>query len=377
MSKNVITRPAAFVRQGKMKLYATSLKVSELLIENFYDITRFDPLSNTKGYQRLLNVARAKKLSGYVLDSYRNHEDPFLPTSIFIATDKELVYDEVSHTITIDMDAICPFNVVDGQHRLEGLRIAANKNQDILTLEMPVNIATNLSILEQMGQFLIVNTTQKSVDKAVVQRIYQMLSNARQVENLPTLPKWIDNIVTKGDDDKALRFVDFLNGTPESPWYRKILMANSVDKDKPVNQKTFVEAIKKYFLVNHNIILSAFPEKSQNIFMNYWKSIIDVIDASDKSVLYKYNGVNLFCMFSVPFLNILCNKGDFTTDAMKMLLRKTFENMDNEFSTVGYAEYWESGGTASFLNIGAMLKVNNSLIEALHAANDSYNVVKI
>ena len=62
---------------------------------------------------------------------------------------------------------------------------------------------------------------------------------------------------------------------------------------------------------------------------------------------------------------------------MKMLLRKTFENMDNEFSTVGYAEYWESGGTASFLNIGAMLKVNNSLIEALHAANDSYNVVKI
>ena len=38
-----ITRPAALVRQGSLRLYATSLKVSDLKRPNFYAINKLDP----------------------------------------------------------------------------------------------------------------------------------------------------------------------------------------------------------------------------------------------------------------------------------------------------------------------------------------------
>ena len=55
-----ITRPAALVRQGSLKLYSTSLKVSDLKRPNFYTISKLDPADAGPGYQRLLNEGRAK-----------------------------------------------------------------------------------------------------------------------------------------------------------------------------------------------------------------------------------------------------------------------------------------------------------------------------
>ena len=64
------------------------------------------------GYQRVLNEARAKRLSEYLLDGQKEKE-AFLPTSIFLATDKLLPFDEVTNTITIDTEKTGAFNVVD------------------------------------------------------------------------------------------------------------------------------------------------------------------------------------------------------------------------------------------------------------------------
>ena len=60
-----ITRPAALVRQGSLKLYATSLMVSDLKRPNFYTINKLDPDDAGPGYQRLLNEGRAKRLAEY------------------------------------------------------------------------------------------------------------------------------------------------------------------------------------------------------------------------------------------------------------------------------------------------------------------------
>lgn len=134
------TRPASIVNQGKLILYATSLKVSDLIIPNFYSIERLDPENaNEKGYQRLLNKGRAKKLADYIVAGQET-KDAFLPTSIFIATDKNIAFNPSNNTIEIDIDNICPFNVVDGQHRVEGLKMAAEKDKRVLEFEIPVNI---------------------------------------------------------------------------------------------------------------------------------------------------------------------------------------------------------------------------------------------
>ena len=57
-----------------------------------------------------------------------------------------------------------------------------------MDFEVPVNIAINLPSIAQMAYFLIVNTIQKSVDKSVEQRIIARLSDALDVEDLPSLP---------------------------------------------------------------------------------------------------------------------------------------------------------------------------------------------
>lgn len=113
--------PAARVTQGELVLYATSIKVKELVAKNFYNVETLDPDDNERGYQRLLNTARAKKLADYIVKGQDSH-DAFLPTSVFLATDKSIAFDERDNTIEIDESLVCPFSVVDGQHRLEGLK---------------------------------------------------------------------------------------------------------------------------------------------------------------------------------------------------------------------------------------------------------------
>ena len=98
-----ITAPAAPVRQGALTLYATSLKVRDLVAKGFYNVETLDPVDgNDKGYQRLLNTARAKKLADYVVKG-QDSQDAFLPTSVFLATDKPLVFNAELNTLEIDV----------------------------------------------------------------------------------------------------------------------------------------------------------------------------------------------------------------------------------------------------------------------------------
>jgi DGQHR domain-containing protein len=365
-----ISAPAAPVRQGALTLYATSLKVRDLVSANFYNVETLDPIDgNDKGYQRLLNTARAKKLADYVVKG-QDSNDAFLPTSIFLATDQSLNFNEVTNTLEIDSLLIGPFSVVDGQHRLEGLKMAADKDERVLEFEIPVNIAVNLPKIAQMCHFLIVNTTQKSVDKSVEQRIIARLSDALDVEDMPSLPKWILNTVEKGEVEKAIKYVDYLNENPESPWYGKIQMANDVGNLTTINQRSFVKAIVRYVLTANNPLtaLNDF-EKERKIFLNYWKSIALILDDNTDSVLYKYNGAELFCKFSIPFFMKLQDKGSFTVSTMQHLLQACFDNAEGEYAGVGHSDWWAKGGKASFLNAGAINVVSQEMTRALHKAS--------
>lgn len=371
--------PAGQVRQGALTLYATSLKVKNLLAKDFYNVETLDPEDDDdSGFQRLLNKARAKKLAEYILKG-QDTKDAFLPTSIFLATDKSLPFDEKANVIEIDTASVCPFSVVDGQHRIEGLRMAADKDERVRDFEIPVVIAVKLSKLEQMCHFLIVNTTQKSVDTSVEQRIFARLTAALVVEELPTLPRWILNVVDKGEVEKAVKYVDFLNKTQGSPWFGKIKMANVADSEGTINQKSFVKAIVKYVLTANNP-LSVFKdfEKEKKIFMNYWKAIEKNLDDGKSSVLYKYNGVELFCKFSIPFFMKLQNQGnDFTVKAMDTLLQSTLENVEGEYAGVGHPEWWSKGGKASFLNAAAINVVYQEMSKALNKSSMAEGTLKV
>jgi DGQHR domain-containing protein len=362
-----ITRSASLVRQGNLVLYATSLKVSDLLTPNFYSIERLDPENaNEKGYQRLLNKGRAKKLADYIVAGQET-KDAFLPTSIFIATDQNIAFNPANNTIEIDINETGPFNVVDGQHRVEGLKMAAEKDARVLEFEVPVNIAVNLSEIEQMCHFLIVNTTQKSVEEGVAQRIRSRLTKAMGVDDIPNLPKWILNSVQKGEDEKALQYVDFLNSDKDSAWHNRIRMAGDDSGDGTINQKSFVKAIKKYILVANNPVFNTENnERQHRIFLNYWKAITNILGDDEPTVLFKYNGVELFCKFCVPFFNKMVNMPNYKVSTMQNLLEQVFESCEGDAAGVGHTDFWVKGATASGLNTGALSKINTEMVKALH-----------
>ena len=293
-----------------------------------------------------MNTARAKKLAEYILRG-QDTKDAFLPTSVFLATDKSLPFNSKDHTLEIDSAAVGSFSVVDGQHRLEGLRMAAEKDARVYEFEIPVVIAIKLSKLEQMCHFLIVNTTQKSVDASIEQRIYARLTAAVDVEELPTLPRWILNVVDKGEVQKALKYVDFLNKTQGSPWFGKIKMANQDVEGGTINQKSFVKAIVKYVLTANNP-LSVFKdfEKEKKVFLNYWKAIEKNLDDGNSTVLYKYNGVELFCKFLDSVLHEAAKSGQrLHGEGYGRTSKSCLENVEGEYAGVAMligGQRWES-----------------------------------
>jgi DGQHR domain-containing protein len=365
-----ITIPAARVRRGDLTLYTTALKVRDLIKPGFYNVETLDPAKDDdKGYQRLLNKARAKKLADYVVKG-QDARDAFLPTSVFLATNNSVPFNEVANTVTIDVGGVGPFNVVDGQHRLEGLKLAAEKDARVLDFEVPVNIAVNLPTIHQMCHFLIVNTTQKSVDKSVEQRIVARLSDALDVEDLPSLPKWILNTVEKGEVEKAVKYVDYLNDQPESPWHNRIRKANDDGAPGRINQSSFAGSIVKYVLTANNPLTAIRDfDKEKRIFLNYWRAIANVLDEGDSETLYKYGGVELFCQFSMAFFMKLQTAGNnYRVDTMQSLLQSCFENVEGEYAGVGHPEWWRTGGQAGRLNSGALRLVAQEMARALNSA---------
>lgn len=366
-----LTLPAAKAQQGDLLLYTTTIAVKYLVQPGFYSVETLDPEnSSDRGYQRLLNHARARKLADYIVQG-QDSRDAFLPTSVFLATDKSLPYDSGNHMLQVDIGKTGPFSVVDGQHRLEGLKLAAEKDRRVLDFEIPVNIAANLPRIQQMAHFLIVNTTQKSVDKSVEQRIVARLTEALDVEDLPSLPKWILNTVQKGEVDKAVKYVDFLNDTPGSPWYQKIRMANADQDETTVNQRSFVKAIVKYVLTANNPLSSIIKDfdKERRIFLNYWKAIATLLDDGEPTVLYKYSGVELFCKFSIPFFVRLQDRGNFTESCMESWLRACLDGIEGEFAGVGHPDWWKRGSTASRMNAAALSKIAQEMTLALHRSS--------
>jgi len=194
------------------------------------------------------------------------------------------------------------------------------------------------------------------------------LTEALSVEDIPSLPKWIMQIVERGEVDKALKFVTYLNESDDSPWKGKILMANAVaDDDTTINQRTFVKAIVKYVLTANNplAVLKDF-DLEKKIFLNYWKAIAKLLNDGEDSVLFKYNGVELFCKFSTPFFTKLHDRGKYTVPMMEGLLTECFDNVEGEYAGVGHPEWWAKGSNASYLNAAAVNVVYSEMSKVLN-----------
>ncbi len=373
----IFTKPATKIQQGKKTLLMTSFTVSDFQTENpvFYRINKLDPEDKSqKGYQRLLQHERANRLAKYAVDAWKsNQHSAFLPTSIFLATEKDISFDEKQNKITFDANDVCPFDVVDGQHRVEGLLRAAEKVPELGQFPIAVNIAVNSSHIEQMLHFYIVNMTQRAVDPAVGQRIRARFFEMLKTKDLPYIPSWIRSQIESGTDYDAIAVIDFLNSEKDSPWYSRITLSNQVRQPQhAITQRSFVMALKKSIVKDgHPLLHVGDKDEGNRVFKNYWIAVKNIFTDENHpdTVVFKSMGALFFSRISSAVIGAANSTNrQYKVEDFVKIFESAKDYLPEELLAMMNPEWWSSGNEASGMNSSAVDKKSTEFSHAINSA---------
>ncbi|MGU9951320.1 MAG: DGQHR domain-containing protein [Gammaproteobacteria bacterium WSBS_2016_MAG_OTU1] len=369
----IFKKLAVKATQGEHTLFFTSFTVRDFFNENFYRVDKLDT-HESAGMQRILNKPRAKKFGD---DIGKADEEAFLPTSVFLATGKNIDYDEETQELSFDSSlsaGIFPLDVVDGQHRIEGLKMAVEEHKHLADFSIPAVIATNMSEPEKMLHFITVNIKQRPVDKGVSQHIISRFNKMLEVEKVPYLPEWLAKQV-KGNDAKALEIVQRLNSDENSAWRGRVQLANENKKPRhSIKQASFVQSVKIYLFTSWHPLSEFSDEKRILILINFWAAVekIFVDDTIDSVplVVFKQSGLAFFHSIITPIINQLHKKKIYTTDAIEKCIMSAEPNLISTDAAILSPEYWKSGNSAGQQNRAGMQHLVMLFTEALAQAND-------
>lgn len=255
---------------NKKNIFSTKLRVEDLIDQTKFKIDYWDPKKKKnlkeQGYQRVPIESRIKKVSDYLQEeSY-----PIFPSTILINSRTPLNFIEKNKSGegTLILNDY-PLWIVDGQHRIAGLKYAIEKQNltEWKKRELPVVILSNFEKVEEVNQFFILNTTQKRVITDLAERLISDIVKEK--------PGEYEKLVSKGSDWKvrALVVTDLLNETAGNPWERMIKLPNSPKiAANIVSQTSFVKSLQPIF---KDGLLSAITnaDRGYEILSNYWKAL--------------------------------------------------------------------------------------------------------
>ena len=373
-----VSRAAVEIQQGNLTVYLTYVTPAELVIPDFYTVEKLDPQSDA-GFQRILDQRRANRLARHLKEAvdkgYAN-----LPTSIFLATNHPLHFDRETNQLRYETDEVCPFSVVDGQHRIKGLIAAVEDKPALQEFKLPAAIATSLDNTQQMYYFYMVNTTQKPVESALSQHITKRFTDMDGIKAMPYLPFWLRAAVDKGADAQAVELVEFLNTDPESPLQGRIKMAQDATPTKGrISQSGIVNILKKEVFSDSNPVFTQEKDnrnRRNQIICNYINAV-DSIDVADMpreaSLVYTNNG--MFFIFTISkwiFGEIYWSTKDFTVPSLTALIEEALPALDDPYIGIADPEWWRRGGEGTrVLNRAGARAYANGFFQALQNARPS------
>ena len=371
----IISKPAVELRQGDRMLYITSFSASELTAHGFCSVDKLDPGDDT-GFQRVLEKPRAKQLAADMIKA-RVAAQAFLPTTILLATSHLLNYDAERGIVSFDTEKT-KFNVVDGQHRIAGMKKAMEQDKELADFPMPAVIAAGLNDKDQTYHFYLVNTKQKSVDKSIEQMLMARLRNMDDLGGRGVfVPDRILREIRKKDGVRdALHIVMRLNNDQHSPWFKRVQMANERSNERTIiKQSAFVNSVKKYLLaIGHPLNSDEIHEEARHARLrDYWRAVEDLFVEGDmkKSVAFRHSGTLFFHRASMPMFVWLAASGDYRAENVKECFRKAFSYLPENAAVLATPEWWMSGpdGSVSALNSSAVERHADIMAAAIHKAH--------
>lgn len=151
---------------NQVSYYLCKIKGSELIRMSY--VARRGQSEEEGAVQRILNTRRISSISQFLQNG------GFFPTNIIlnVVDSNNVVINENTLTIS-DEDDIA--QVLDGQHRIAGMREAIKVKPEIGNIEFPCLIAVGLKT-EQCAQiFISINTEQKNVPKSLIYDLYGLV----------------------------------------------------------------------------------------------------------------------------------------------------------------------------------------------------------
>jgi DGQHR domain-containing protein len=220
--------------------------ITKLIPETILACTKVNRRSESYiGIQRSLDNKKVNQIEDYCDDP-----DVTFPTPIIIAVDSKEV-DIKGNNIEFSEKRVVG-EIIDGQHRIEGLRNSNNK----LKFELPVVFMFDLTSEEKAYVFSVINSNQKPVSKSLIYDLFD-LSDKRS-------PYRTAHEIARG-----------LNTDKESAFYGKLKMLGKKEgKESSLSQGTFV-----YYLLK---CISKNPDKD-SIDIKNKKELID-----DESLPLRY-----------------------------------------------------------------------------------------
>ncbi|MDX1810273.1 MAG: DGQHR domain-containing protein [Sulfurospirillaceae bacterium] len=232
--------PCIKVTQPIGEFYIASINSKILREITFSDVRRIE--GEERGFESYLGIQRPlqeKRVKEII--QYTKSPDACFPTAVILSISSKCAeFDESKNQMilknyrddedfanNIDVDRIA--KVLDGQHRIEGLREYTNGD-----FEINVSIFVDIDIAEEAFLFSTVNLAQTKVNKSLVYDLYD-LAKARSPQKL------CHNIAVALDQHE------------KSPFYQRIKRLGSATKgrlNETLTQATFVEALLKYITLD-------------------------------------------------------------------------------------------------------------------------------
>lgn len=200
--------------------YLFSAKIKDVLSVYYVAVRGRD---NVEGaVQRVLNKRRISSIKDFVLDG-----NTFLNTFILNWTENN--YSIIAENGLIKFPLVnAAAQVIDGQHRLEGLKLAFSENEKVGEQEIVVILTKNLSTKDAANIFVNINTEQKPVPQSLVYDLFGEIKDRTS------------NIV------RATDIANRLHEDIESPYYQCIKKPGASQGVGKVDLSTVVNSIKEY-----------------------------------------------------------------------------------------------------------------------------------
>jgi len=301
--------------QKDFDLYATTMSASQLL--TVCTVDRWNP-GRDIAYQRPELKRRFTEIAHYL-----QREEGVLPTSILLSarpdariTIELLDNHESPEIVKISFPDHCKLWVIDGQHRLGGLREASVGNPLYAEYLVPITIMVCADTYNELRMFNVINTRQKPIPRDIVD---QHLRKMREVEGLDMQVKASRKDYIRA---RAVTIAELLNTLP-CPWLSSVRIPNIPGREEGrLRLHSLVVSLEP--IIEVPFVRGLSDTRLAGLLATYWNAIARLMPAAfadpQDYTIQSHVGTHVFHSL-FPSVAWLCQEvGDFSQQMMERIL---------------------------------------------------------